>query len=256
MTLSSRVYLHHGQPQGIRDGSSTPEAISNSPEQTLDFLPTHNSDYDLCKELPPASVIDGLVDFYFEYCTWVYRYVSRAFMAAWARYKSGAGADRTVLATVCMIMAVALRYLPAGHELRRSLPPDTEELAKHFYNVMRLALQRKQTEKRSYTVELVELLLVRSHYLLLSKVDNEETWHVKGELVAIATAMGLHRDPGKEMPLEVAERRRWAWWNVVMLERYVYGEFIQFPRVLTFFDLPQLASVSVWTPYRDCIAPF
>ena len=177
-------------------------------------------------------------------------------MTAWARYKSGAGADRTVLATVCAIMAVTLRYLPAGHELLRALPPDTEELGRHFYNIMRFALQRKQTEKRAYTLELVELLLLQGHYLMLSKADNEETWRVKGELVAIATAMGLHRDPGKEMPLEVAERRRWAWWNVVIMERYVHGEYIQFLWVLIFFDLLQLASVSVWTPYRNRITPF
>jgi hypothetical protein len=151
-------------------------------------------------------------------------------------------------------MAVTLRYLPAGHELLRALPPDIGELGKHFYNLMRLALQRKQTEKRAYTLELVELLLIQGHYLMLSKTDNEETWRVKGELVAIATAMGLHRDPGKDMLLEVAERRRWAWWNVVIIERYVYGEYIQFPLIVV--DLLQLASISVRTPYRNRITPF
>lgn len=145
-----------------------------------------------------------------------------AFVAAWASYKSGAGADRTVLATVCMIMAVALHFLHADNELRRALPPDTEEIGRHFYSIMHLALQRKQTEGRAYTLELVELHLIRTHYLMISKVDSEETWHVKGELVNIAMAMGLHRDPGKEMPFEVAERRRWAWWNIICIERYVH----------------------------------
>ena len=145
-----------------------------------------------------------------------------AFKAAWDRYKSGAGADRTVLATVCMIMAVALHYLPVGHELLRTLPPDTEKLGTHFYNIMCLVLQRRQAESRAYTLELVELLLIRIHYLTLSKIDSEETWHVKGELVNIATAMGLHRDPGKEMLLEVAERRRWAWWHILLFERYAH----------------------------------
>ncbi len=215
--MSFCLFMHN--LQGIGDG----EADANTPERTPDVLPAYDSDYDLCKELPPASVIDGLIDYYFEYCNWVYRFVDhRAFMAAWARYKSGAGADRTVLATVCMIIAVALYYLPADHELLHVLPPDTEELGKHFYRIMRLALQRKQAESRAYTLELVELHLIRIHYLMISKIDIEETWHVKGELVNIATAMGLHRDPGKEIPLEVAERRRWAWWNVVMVERYVH----------------------------------
>ncbi|KAF8494457.1 hypothetical protein F5888DRAFT_660765 [Russula emetica] len=202
---------------GVRDG----EDDVNTPERTPDILPAYDSDYDLCKELPPASVIDGLVDYYFEYCNWVYRFVNhRAFMAAWARYKSGARADRTVLATVCMIMAVALHYLPIDHELRRALPPDNEEIGKHLYSIMRLALQRKQTESRAYTLELVELHLIRTHELMVLKTNSEELWRIKGELVNIATAMGLHRDPGKEMPFEVAERRRWAWWNIIIIERW------------------------------------
>ena len=144
-------------------------------------------------------------------------------MAAWDRYKSGAGADRIVLATVCMIMAIVPQYLPADHELRRALPLDTEEVGKHFYSIMLLALQRKQTESRAYTLEVVELHLIRAQYLMVSKVDSEETWHVKGEMVNIATAMGLHRDPGKEIPFDVAERRRWVWWGVILIERYVHG---------------------------------
>ena len=144
-------------------------------------------------------------------------------MAAWDRYKSGAGADRIVLATVCMIMAIVPQYLPADHELRRALPLDTEEAGKHFYSIMRLALQRKQTESRAYTLEVLELHLIRAQYLMVSKVDSEETWHVKGEMVNIATAMGLHRDPGKEMPFDVAERRRWVWWGVILIERYAHG---------------------------------
>jgi hypothetical protein len=209
--------------QGTRDGSSGTEVATVLVERVPDISPTHDGDYDLRKELPHTSVIDGFVDFYFEYCNWVYRHVNfPAFMAAWARYKSG-GADRIVLATVCIIMAVTLHYLPAGHELLRALPSDTEDLGAHFYNIMRLALQRRQVESRAYTLELVELHLIRTHYLMLSKLDSEEIWHVKGELVNIATAMGLHRDPGKEMPLQVAERRRWAWWHVILLERYGQG---------------------------------
>ncbi|KAI0299005.1 fungal-specific transcription factor domain-containing protein [Multifurca ochricompacta] len=206
----------------VKDGASASDGLTIFLEPTLDVHPDNDSDYDLRKELPHASVIDGLVDFYFEYCNWVYRHVNhRAFMTAWARYKSGARADRIVLATVCMIMAVTLHYLPAGHELLRALPSDVEELGTRFYNVMRLAFQRKQSESRAYTLELVELLLVRCHYLTFSKIDSEEIWHVKGELVTIATAMGLHRDPGRaNMLSEVAERRRWAWWHIILFERW------------------------------------
>ena len=143
-------------------------------------------------------------------------------MAAWDRYKSGAGADRIVLATVCMIMAIVPQYLPADHELRHALPSDTEEVGKHFYSIMRLALRRKETESRTYTLELIELHLIRVHYLMVSKIDNEEAWYVKGHAMNIATAMGLHREPGKDIPFEVAERRRWVWWSIIFIERYVH----------------------------------
>jgi hypothetical protein len=227
LTLSLLREQPLSNSQSIRDGSGVLEAAAILQEQTCYLPPTYDSDYDLRKELPHSAIIDGLVDFYFEYCNWVYRHVNhRAFMAAWVHYKSGAGADRTVLATVCMIMAVTLHYLPPGHELLRALSLDTEVLGGRFYNIMRIALQRRQAESRAYTLELVELLLIRLHYLMLSKLDSEETWHVRGELMTIATAMGLHRDPGKEMPLEVAERRRWAWWHIVLIERYAFrGNF-------------------------------
>jgi hypothetical protein len=34
--------------------------------------------------------------------------------------------------------------------------------------------------------------------------------------------MGLHRDPGRSRySRDVAERRRWAWWHIILLERFV-----------------------------------
>jgi hypothetical protein len=126
-----------------------------------------------------------------------------------------------------MIMAVAILYLPTDHKFLCALPPDSGAL---FYNIMRVASERKQAEgRRAYSLELVELLLIRVHYLMISKFDHEELWRVLGEVVNIATAMGLHRDPGKEMPLEVAERRRWAWWNIIAVERYVNGGIYPVP---------------------------
>ena len=224
--IKSHMLIFVDNSQG-GDSNVAPEAAENTLEQTPDVLPPYDSDHDLRKELPRVSVIDGLVDFYFEYCNWLYRFVNHpTFMAGWTRYKSGAAADRTVLATMCMIMAVAVHILPADHELLRSLAPDIEELGAHYYSIMRLALQRKQTESRTYSVELVELLLIRCHYFLVTKTDGEEAWHVKGELITIGMAMGLHRDPGRQMPSAVAERRRWAWWNIIMIERYVMEEYI------------------------------
>lgn len=171
--------------------------------------------------------IDGLVDYYFEYCNWIYRHVNQpAMLASWSRFKNGQTNDRIVLATVCILIALAIRYLPPKHALLASLPGTCEELGDRYYAVMRSALARYRNDKdysggRSYTLELVELLLVRSHYLTFAKEDPEETWSVRGELVSIGTAMGLHRDPGTgRFDQAVAERRRWAWWHIVLLERY------------------------------------
>ncbi|KAJ8589231.1 hypothetical protein M405DRAFT_818365 [Rhizopogon salebrosus TDB-379] len=34
-------------------------------------------------------------------------------------------------------------------------------------------------------------------------------------------AMGLHRDPNRwKMSKEVAERKRWAWWHIILLEQW------------------------------------
>jgi hypothetical protein len=40
----------------------------------------------------------------------------------------------------------------------------------------------------------------------------------KCALVGMATAMGLHRDPGR-MPVDIAERRRSAWWHILTFDR-------------------------------------
>ncbi|KAI0346994.1 hypothetical protein BDW22DRAFT_1351330 [Trametopsis cervina] len=185
-------------------------------------------DDDLISLLPPTHTIDGLVDFYFEYCNWIYRHVNQpAFTQNWERFKAGYGGDRVVLATVCILILLAVRYLPAGHPLMATLPGTCEELETRYYGVMREAMQRHQRDLRrdgmgkGYTLDLVEHLLVRSHYLTFAKEDPEETWAVKGELVNIGTAMGLHKDPGEtRFTLEEAERRRWAWWHIILFERW------------------------------------
>jgi hypothetical protein len=173
------------------------------------------------KLLPDLHIIDGLVDFYFENCNWIYRHVYPAtFQAAWGRYKSGHTAHRLVLATLCVIIAVAIRYIPESHALLVSLSSTREQLGQRYYEVARDALSRYRAESRSLSLELVELLLIRTHYLTLSKNDSEEIWAIRGELMSLGTAMGLHRDPEKwSMSRETAERRRWAWWHIILLER-------------------------------------
>lgn len=191
-------------------------------------MTTNEYDRDLLALLPPLETIDGLVSYYFEYCNWIYRHVNQpAFLNAWSRYKTGTSADRVVLATVCMIMAIAVHYLPPGDRLVAQLGDSLEDICRKFYDVMRSALDRHRAEHKTYSLELVECLLIRSHYLTLVKTDSEEIWTVRGELVSIGMAMGLHRDPFKwRMSKELAERRRWAWWHIILLERFVYPPFL------------------------------
>ena len=192
----------------------------------VDHGSTGDWDHDLISQLPQVPTIDGLIQYYFEYCNWVYRHVNEAtLLAGWERYKNGKHGDRLILATVCVLIALAARYLPPRHALLSGMPETCEELGTKCYGIMRIALDRHRRDSvspgRSYSLELVELLLVRCHYLTFAKEDPEETWSVRGELVTIGTAMGLHRDPGStRFEKSVAERRRWAWWHIILLERW------------------------------------
>lgn len=183
----------------------------------------HEYDRDLLEVLPALDTIDTLIIYYFEYCNWIYRHVNQpAFTAAWTRFKSGSSPDRVVLATVCMIMAIAVHYLPDRDPIIGHLADTHEELGRRFYDVMRTALDRHRAESRTYNLELVECLLIRCHYLTLSKTDSEEIWAIRAELVSMGLAMGLHRDPNRwRMSKELAERKRWAWWHIILLERCV-----------------------------------
>ncbi|KAF8656412.1 hypothetical protein AX16_002556 [Volvariella volvacea WC 439] len=180
-------------------------------------------DSDLLQMLPSIEILDSLIAYYFEYCNWIYRHVHQpSFAHHWERYKSGNSADRITLATACVIIAVATHYLPPGHRLLESFDEVAAvERGAKFYEVGVVALQRRLEETKAYTLELVELQLIRTHYLNMSKTDSEDVWRLRGELISIALAMGLHRDPGKwGMHRDLAERRRWAWWHVVLLERW------------------------------------
>jgi hypothetical protein len=118
-------------------------------------------------------------------------------------------------------MAVATHYLPPQHHLLEGYAETHEALGAKYYEVSTMALQRRQNETKAYSLDLIELMLIRAHFLTLLKKDTEEIWYGAGELVTVGTAMGLHRDPGKwRMHRDVAERRRWAWWHIILLERY------------------------------------
>ncbi|KAI4521084.1 hypothetical protein K525DRAFT_256953 [Schizophyllum commune Loenen D] len=200
------------------------EEIDRGPNDAETPTPELRYDRDLIEMLPPLPIMDGLIEHYFEYGNWVYRHVSpAAFRTAWTRYKNNRSSDRLTLATAAGIMAVAMRYLHPGSPLLLSFGARTmDEIAQTFAHVCTEALTRHRTEApRAYSIELVELLLVRCHHLTLLKNDSEELFALKGEITMIAMALGLHRDPGKfKMHRDVAERRRWAWWHVVLLERW------------------------------------
>ncbi|KAJ7762810.1 fungal-specific transcription factor domain-containing protein [Mycena maculata] len=220
-SAATHLLLSHPDSRGSEDSDSR----QTSQDRNSDDLTTgmnHEYDRDLLAVLPSVDIIDGLISFYFEYCNWIYRHVNQvSFLHHWERYKNGSSPDRTILATACAIMANATYYLPAQHRLLEGYPETHEELGLKYFDVSTTALHRRQADTKTYSLDLIELLLIRCHYFTTSKRDSEEIWHAKGEIVTIGTAMGLHRDPGKwKMHRDVAERRRWAWWHIVLLERW------------------------------------
>ncbi|KAI0041997.1 hypothetical protein FA95DRAFT_627873 [Auriscalpium vulgare] len=229
------------------------------PERT-----NYERDNDLIRQLPSLTAIDGLLDYYFEHCNWVHRYVNEAsFATRWGRYKAGESPCRVVLATVCAMVAISLLYLPEGHELLEGLPAGRDELSVRCYNIMLTVMARDTLDSSSYTLDLVELLLVRSHYLSLTRIDSEEIWYVKGELVNIAMALGLHREPGTwGIPEALSDRRRWAWWHILFLERwsaFVFGRPLSFASKHFDTQLPSAedsAGDSSPNPYTVNIALF
>ncbi|KAJ7047779.1 fungal-specific transcription factor domain-containing protein [Mycena alexandri] len=218
---SAALHLMQADSRGSEDSDSRRTSEDRHSEDLAATM-SHEYDRDLLAVLPSVDIIDGLISYYFEYCNWIYRHVNQvSFTQNWERYKNGSSPDRTVLATACAIMASATYYLPAQHRLLEGYPETHEELGLKYFEVSTTALHRRQADTKTYSLDLIELLLIRCHYLTTSKRDSEEIWHAKGEIVTIGTAMGLHRDPGKwRMPRDVAERRRWAWWHIVLLERW------------------------------------
>ncbi|KAJ8086117.1 hypothetical protein PM082_004937 [Marasmius tenuissimus] len=228
------VPLHLISSEPSRGSDEDSDSRQQSQERTEDFPSNGNVEYDrdLLNMLPGIEVIDGLISYYFEYCNWVYRHVNQtSFSQNWDRYKSGHSADRIILATACAIMAISTHYLPAQHPLLEGFAETHEQMGATFCEVSGMALSRRMAETKSYNLDLIELLLIRNHYNILLKSDSEEIWHIRGELVTIGTAMGLHRDPGKwRMHRDVAERRRWAWWHIILMERW---QAFMFGRPLT-----------------------
>ncbi|CAK5275812.1 unnamed protein product [Mycena citricolor] len=228
---TSHLLLSNPDARSSEESDPDRPATFSRPSPPPPLTSSNEYDRDLLALLPSIEAIDGLIAYYFEFCNWIYRHVNQhVFLTHWERYKSGTSADRVILSTACVIMALATYYLPPQHRLlehaleqaqSQGEPIPHEQLGLRYFDVSTTALQRRMSDDRSYSLELIELLLIRCHYMTTTKRDGEEIWHAKGEIVTIGTAMGLHRDPGRwRMHRDIAERRRWAWWHIVLLERW------------------------------------
>jgi hypothetical protein len=92
-----------------------------------------------------------------------------------------------------------------------------------LFELMEVVLARYEVGcgNTCYTLEFVEALYLRTHYLLYSRQNGEEVWAAKSRMMSVAIAMGLHRDPSQwRMPAEIADRRRWLWWTLLSIERW------------------------------------
>ncbi|KAI0319401.1 hypothetical protein OF83DRAFT_806161 [Amylostereum chailletii] len=187
-----------------------------------------DSDYDkdILELLPVLPLVDRLLQFYFEEASWLHFHIQESmFMPRWERFKAGEHSPYT-LATACVLIAIAIRHLPVSHalfaELTEGSGPSREELSIRYYDVLYAALARIPADSRGYGLDLVEFLLVRYHFVMLVTMDSEELWSLRGEMVTVGLAIGLHRDPGERMErdAEDAERKRWAWWHIVAFDRY------------------------------------
>ena len=170
---------------------------------------------DLLKRLPPVHEIDALIDYYFRSCNWIYRHVHQpSFLRSWNRIHDGETVDAIVVGTASAISAVALCYMPFQYG------SSTNALKETLNDVTLTVLHQHAKLSTAYSLGLVEMLLIRSHYLTLSEECSDEIWAVKNEVLKMATAIGLHQDPiTSEVDREEAERRRWAWWHIMLLDR-------------------------------------
>ena len=205
--------------------------------------PTNPYDQDILDLLPPLSAIDTVIAYHFDYCTWGKRLIyPSTFHANWKRYKNGDWPDRVMLGMVCVILAITVQFLPRNHRFVEEYTVDCtrEELGVKYYDIMLTVLSRRDNSRqpRSYSLDLVELYLIRCHFHTICGIDMEESWVLRGQVVSMCLAMGLHRDPSKwKMTEEVADRRRWIWWNLMMVDRYVsLPLFLFFSFISSFVD--------------------
>ncbi|KAH7343852.1 hypothetical protein B0J17DRAFT_193228 [Rhizoctonia solani] len=228
-------FRHMLQPNGVFEGGTVPTETSPDESGAASCSLDVQQNLDLLAKLPDVSIVDGLLRHYFENCTWLNKHLNEpSLQTSWTRFKVSTCTDQLTVSILFAVLAISLLYLPKGHPLGTQLGGNVNMLSEEYFQNCTIALDRhRATGPKVPTMELVELHLLRASYLSISKVDCEEIWTIKGEVMSIALSLGLHRDPGKwKLSKEQIERRRWAWWNVVQLERwqaFLFGRPISIP---------------------------
>ncbi|CAE6455748.1 unnamed protein product [Rhizoctonia solani] len=228
-------FRHMLQPNGVFEGGTVPTETSPDESGAASCSLDVQQNLDLLAKLPDVSIVDSLLRHYFENCTWLNKHLNEpSLQTSWTRFKVSTCTDQLTVSILFAVLAISLLYLPKGHPLITQLGGNVNMLSEEYFQNCSVALDRhRATGPKVPTMELVELHLLRASYLSISKVDCEEIWTIKGEVMSIALSLGLHRDPGKwKLSKEQIERRRWAWWNVVQLERwqaFLFGRPISIP---------------------------
>lgn len=102
------------------------------------------------------------------------------------------------LATLAVVMADTARYLPEKHALLTGMVGQFRKaLGVRWYSIVKEAYKRYRAECCVLSLKLMKLLLIRTHYLSISKMESKEIWAIRGEVVSVGTARGLHHDPEK-----------------------------------------------------------
>lgn len=228
-------FRYMSQPNGVFEGGTVPTETSPDESGSASCSLDVQRNLDLLAKLPDVPIVDGLLKHYFENCTWLNRHLNqRSLQTAWTRFKVSTCTDHLTVSILFVVLAISLHYLPKSHSLAAQLNGGTVSLCEEYYQNSTIALERERANgSKVPTMELVELHLLRACYLSISKVDCEEIWTIRGEVMSIALSLGLHRDPGKwRLSQEQIERRRWAWWNVLQLERwqaFLFGRPVSIP---------------------------
>ncbi|KAF8621628.1 hypothetical protein AX15_007646 [Amanita polypyramis BW_CC] len=171
---------------------------------------------ELLQELPPSSVSDALIDFYFSTINWTrYPVCEKSFRAAYtafyAHVRDGIGAldasDVRFLPLLFVVIAISSRLAPeqvAGDAFAKR-----SRSIRYYWFSRRALLMAAAVQSDSLDIVLTRLLSAR--FLTFDRRITE-CWSQLGAAVRTAQALGLHRD-GSTMVMEpsAVEYRRRIW---------------------------------------------